>query len=225
MAIELKKGQTVDLTKKHAGLDKITIGLSWGSNVQQVSAETEPKQKKGFLARLFDKATGGTSPSNPPHSSIVDDMDIDSSVVMVDTRGSLYDKIYYGNRKSSCRSIVHAGDDLTGKNKQGNYDNEEIEINLKTIPSDVEKLVFLANIYNGEYYKQHFGQVGGAYIRVLQSSNREELIRYDLADEYDGMRGLVVGELYRYQGEWKFRAIGQATKNDSLSNLISKVAR
>jgi stress response protein SCP2 len=145
-------------------------------------------------------------------------MDIDSSVVLASGKRK-YDLVYYGNLRGA--GVNHKGDDLTGSDKKGEYDNEEIEIDLNRVPSNVDRLIFVANIYRGEERGQHFGQVSkGAYIRVLNSSNREELIRYELSQEFDKLRGIVVGELYRYNGDWKFKAIGQGTPKSNLTNLV-----
>jgi stress response protein SCP2 len=216
MAVDLiKRGQTIDLTKNRSGLDSITIGLSWGGQ-----AEVKAKESKGFLARMFDKAVGEDA---PVRTSSASSMDIDSSVVMVTEAGQKLDLIYYGEKRSNCGSIIHAGDDLTGNDKKGVYDNEEIKINLTTIPSNVKSLKFIANVYQGQSRGHDFGQVKGAYIRVLQTSNRDELIRYNLSEDYNGMRGIIVGELYRHNNEWKFRAIGQGTPSDSLTELVQVV--
>ena len=217
MAINLQKGQTIDLTKDRAGLEKITVGLSWG---KAVSVAPEQKESKGLLARLFDKAAGEVERRV---TSV--DMDIDASVILLNSEGRVVETIYYGNKRDSSGSIIHAGDDRSGNDKYGQYDNEEIAIDLSRIPSGVAKLVFVANVYRGETTNQHFGQVKGSYIRVLEAQGREELIRYDLADEYDGMRGIVVGELYRHNNEWKFRALGQATQKDDLGYLRQMVSR
>ena len=221
MGIQLQKvrtGQAVDLTKKVAGLRNLTVGLSWGNTL---SSKTKDGQPKGLLARAFDKLSAKIEEHTSSNAG--SDMDIDSTVVMVDSNRRLVDTIYFGQKESRCRSVIHKGDALSSKSQYGEYDNEEITIDLARIPTNVEKVIFLANIYQGYQRQQHFGQVKGAYIRVLQTEGRQELIHYDLADDYNGMRGIVVGELYRYNGEWKFRAIGQASKDDSLQNLINRV--
>lgn len=216
MAINLSKGQTVDLTKGREGLKDITIGLSWGRAASDVTADGK---KKGFLARMFDRAADTVSEATGGGSN----MDIDSSVVLVGENGAHYDTVYYGHQTSKCTSVRHAGDDLTGNDKKGEYDNEEIRIDLSRVPSHVNKLVFVANIFAGASRGQHFGQVKGAYIRVLKTQGREELIRYSLADEFNGMRGLVAGQIYRHDGEWKFRAIGEGTVEDGLNQIVRKV--
>lgn len=214
----IKRGQTIDLTKGRAGLKNITIGLSWGSKATQKD-EKSGGGGKGLLARMFDRAVERTQ------QVASGGMDIDSSVIMLDGNDRAVDTVYYGKQTSNCGSIYHAGDDRTGNDKYGAHDNEEITIDLSRIPSAVQKLVFVANVYQGNSKDQHFGQVKGAYIRVLNSEGREEFIRYNLAEDYNKMCGLVVGELYRYSGEWKFRAVGQGTSDDSLSNLQRMVTR
>ena len=217
MAISLQKGQTIDLTKNRSDLNHITIGLSWGTVQRTPKSETK-SEPKGLLARAFDRLMGKIEEEFTYPQTMT--MDIDSSVAMLTDNGSLYDLVYFGHRTSKCQSIKHAGDDLTGRDHKGIYDNEEIYIDLARVPQHVTRLVFIANVYQGIARGQHFGQVKGAYIRVLKSSDREELVRYSLADEFDGMRGLIVGEMYRYQGYWKFRAIGQGTKTDQLKAIV-----
>ena len=97
------------------------------------------------------------------------------------------------------------GDNLTG---EGEGDDEEIKIDLSKVPNDVEKIDFTVTIYDAEVRKQTFGQVSNAYIRVVDDTNGTELIRYDLGEDFSIETAVVVGELYRHGGEWKFNAIG-----------------
>ena len=184
------------------------------------------QEKLGILARAFDKLVGKVEEARETaRTSTKADVDIDSSVVLVKADGTVHDVVYFNHERSICGSVEHAGDDRTGKNKQGVHDNEEIKVDLGIIPLDVSRVVFVANIYQGLSKGQDFGQIDGAYIRVLNSQGREELIRYSLTDEYRNMRGIVVGELYRHGLEWKFRAVGQGTESDRLENLVSTVSR
>lgn len=214
MAIDLvKRGQVVELTKKHSGLQRITIGLSWGSGAED-PYEKDKESSGGLLGLLFG---GGRS-----NSSSAPEMDIDSSILTLDKNRNKVDLVFYGHKYST--GIQHMGDDRTGHEKYGVYDNEEINIDLNRIPSNVETLVVILNIYNASY-NEHFGLVKGAFTRVLNSDNREELIRYDLADSYNGMKGLIVSEIYRYEGEWRFRAIGAGTKEYNLERIVRQCTR
>jgi stress response protein SCP2 len=215
MAIELvKRGQTVDLTKRNAGLAKITIGLSWGKATR--AKEVRQEKSQGFFASLFGKAREAATIIV---EEVIGDMDIDSSVLVLNEYGKKLDLVYYGHKTS--QGIFHHGDDLTGSQKKGVYDNEEIDITLSDLPESAQRLIFIANIYSGESRKQDFSQVKGAYIRVLNANGREELVRYDLSDDYVKARGLVVGELVREGNEWSFKATGEGTPTSDLTRIVN----
>ena len=174
MAISLKKGQKVDLTKTNPGLKEILIGLGWDIN----------------------KYDGGA------------DFDLDSSVFLLGASGKVAsddDFIFYGNLKHKSGAVEHLGDNLTGA---GEGDDEQIKIDLSKVPADVEKIDFTVTIYEAEERKQNFGQVENAFIRVVDATNNKELIRYDLGEDFSIETAVVIGELYRNKGEWKFNAIG-----------------
>ena len=174
MAISLKKGQKVDLTKTNPGLKNILIGLGWDVN----------------------KYDGGK------------DFDLDASVFLLNAGGKVNsddDFVFYGNLKHVSGSVEHMGDNLTGA---GEGDDEEIKIDLSKVPDNIEKIDFTVTIYEAEERKQNFGQVENAFIRVVNEANGEELIRYDLGEDFSIETAVVIGELYRNKGEWKFNAIG-----------------
>ena len=174
MAISLKKGQKVDLTKTNPGLKEVLIGLGWDVN----------------------KYDGGK------------DFDLDASVFLLNASGKVNsddDFVFYGNLKHVSGSVEHLGDNLTGA---GEGDDEQIKIDLSKVPENVEKIDFTVTIYEAEERKQNFGQVENAFIRVVNSATGEELIRYDLGEDFSIETAVVIGELYRNKGEWKFNAIG-----------------
>ena len=174
MAISLKKGQKVDLTKTNPGLKNILIGLGWDTN----------------------KYDGGS------------DFDLDASVFLLKADGKVNgneDFVFYGNLKHVSGSVEHLGDNLTGA---GEGDDEQIKIDLSKVPENVEKIDFAVTIYEADERKQNFGQVENAFIRVMNAENKEELIRYDLGEDFSVETAVVIGELYRNKGEWKFNAIG-----------------
>ncbi len=136
------------------------------------------------------------------------DFDLDSSVFMLGADGKVRndkDFVFYGNLKHDSGAVEHLGDNLTGK---GEGDDEEIKIDLSKIPEDVEKIDFTVTIYEAEQRKQNFGQVENAFIRVVNADTNEELIRYDLGEDFSIETAVVIGELYRNKGEWKFNAVG-----------------
>jgi stress response protein SCP2 len=203
MAINLQKGQRVDLTKGNPGLSRIMVGLGW-----------DPVKKSGggggggLFGGLFG---GGGSGAN---------VDCDASVIMLGANDKLQnnnDVIYFGNLKSKDGSVSHSGDNLTG---DGDGDDEQVSIELNKVPSHVEKLVFVVNIYDAVKRKQHFGMIQNAFIRVVNPANNQELIKYNLTDDYSGKTSLIVGEIYRHGNEWKFAAVGTGTNAAGLSDVV-----
>ena len=201
LAIILQKGQKIDLTKGHPGLEKITVGLGW-----------DPIQKKagGLLGGLF--GGGGNSGSN---------MDIDASVIMLQDDKFLSNDnlVYFGNLKSKCGSVTHTGDNTTG---EGDGDDEQVIVDLKKVPANVNKLVFVVNIYDCVKRKQDFGQVENAFIRVMNSANNEELLKFNLSENYAGSTSLTVGEIYRHGSEWKFGAVGSGSSDAGLGDMVKR---
>ena len=174
MAVNLQKGQKVDLTKGNPGLTKLFIGLGWDVN----------------------KYDGGS------------DFDLDSAVFMLGASGKTSsddDFVFYGNMKHPSGSVEHMGDNRTG---EGEGDDEQIRVDLSKIPASVEKLAFTVTIYDAEERRQNFGQVSNAFIRVLDDSTGTELIRYDLSEDFSIETAVIVAEIYRHNGEWKFNAVG-----------------
>jgi tellurium resistance protein TerD len=137
------------------------------------------------------------------------DFDLDASALLLDTSGKVVsDKhfVFFNNLKSPDGSVEHTGDNLTG---EGEGDDESIKVNLATVPTDVDKIVFPVSIYEGETRQQSFGQVRNAFIRVINQTGGSEIARYDLTEDASTETAMVFGELYRNGAEWKFRAVGQ----------------
>ena len=136
------------------------------------------------------------------------DFDLDAAAFMLGANGRCPTEkefIFYGNLEHSSGSIKHMGDNLTG---EGEGDDEEIHVDLSKIPPNVEKVAFTVTIYEAEARRQNFGQVSYSYIGILDQTTGAELIRYDLGEDFSIETAIVVGELYRHNGEWKFNAIG-----------------
>ena len=115
------------------------------------------------------------------------------------------DFVFYNNLKHKSGAVEHMGDNLTG---EGEGDDEEIKVDLEKVPSNVDKIDFTVTIYDAEARRQTFGQVSNAYIRVVDDVTGKEIIRYDLGEDFSVETAVVVGEIYRNRGEWKFNAIG-----------------
>lgn len=199
MSVNLVKGQKVNLTKSGGGsLRRILVGLGWD----------EVQQKRGFFA---------------PKPQ---DIDCDASVILCGANGRVISSeisqtcVYFNNTSFAGGAIRHSGDDTTGGNSSGG-DDEMIIIDLQSIPSYIDKMAFVVNIYDANVRGQHFGLVKNAYIRVVDMDSNNEVCRFNLSDNYNGMTGLVAGEIYRNGSEWRFDAIGQAVRDASrLSKLV-----
>ena len=136
------------------------------------------------------------------------DFDLDAAVFMLGTNGKCpTDKefIFYSNLKHPSESVIHQGDNLTG---EGDGDDEQIMVDLTKVPANIERIAFTVTIYDSDVRHQNFGQVSNAYIRLVDESTGVELIHYDLGEDFSIVTAVVVGELYKNNGEWKFNAIG-----------------
>lgn len=135
--------------------------------------------------------------------------DLDASAFVLganDKVRSDSDFIFYNNLKSADGSIEHLGDNRTG---QGDGDDESIVISLDKVPADIQKVAVTVTIYEAEVRKQNFGQVKGAFIRCVNKTTGAEIARYDLSEDASVETAMIFGEIYRHDGEWKFRAVGQ----------------
>ena len=201
MAVNLQKGQKVNLIKSNGSkLTRLMVGLGWDA--------VEQEEKGGFFSRMFG---GGKK-----------DFDCDASVFLC-KNGKLSDVsdiVYFGNLEHKSGAVKHMGDNLTG---EGEGDDEQIFVNLDNIPADYDKLVFVVNIYKAVDRKQDFGIIKNAYIRIMDNDTGEELCRYNLSGgDYNGMLAMIVGEVYRYKGDWKFNAMGNGTTDPGLKELSER---
>ncbi len=136
------------------------------------------------------------------------DFDLDTAAFLLGANGKVsgdHDFIFYGNLKHSSGCVEHMGDHLTGST---GGDAEQMRVDLSTVPASVERITFTATLYDAEARRQNFGMVKNAYIRILDEDRNQELLRYDLGTQFSVETAIVVGEIYRYKGEWKFNAIG-----------------
>lgn len=136
------------------------------------------------------------------------DFDLDASAFLLDESGkalSESDFIFYNNAKGKNDCVVHQGDNLTG---EGDGDDEQILIDFSRVPSDIHKIAITVTIYDYETRKQSFGQVSNAFVRVVDINTNNELIRYDLGEDFSVETAIIVCELYRSNNDWKFSAIG-----------------
>lgn len=136
------------------------------------------------------------------------DFDLDVTVFAVNEHGKCRDDrdmIFYNNTKHDSGSIIHSGDERSGAK---NGDDEIIEIDLAKVPSDIQKIVGVITIYDAKNRNQNFGQVSKAYCRLDNKKSGEQLFKYDLSEEFGLQTAVKVFEVYRYNGQWKFKAVG-----------------
>ena len=185
----------------------MAVNLQKGGNVSLT--KSEPGLKKINVGLGWDlRATDGA------------DFDLDASAFLLNESGKVrgdQDFIFYNNAKSSDGAVEHLGDNRTG---EGEGDDEVVSVNLEGVPSDVQKVVVAVTIHEAESRRQNFGMVQSAFIRVVNADNNNEIARYDLSEDASTEAAMVFGEVYRHNGEWKFRAVGQGF-NGGLGPLAS----
>ena len=136
------------------------------------------------------------------------DFDLDAAAFLLADTGKITkseDFVFYGNLTHPSGSVKHLGDNRTGA---GEGDDEQIKVDLSAVPADITKIAFTATIYEAEQRNQNFGQVSNAFIRIYNEETGEELLRYDLGEDFSIETAAVFGELYKNGSEWKFNAIG-----------------
>lgn len=136
------------------------------------------------------------------------DFDLDASAFLLTDAGKTSrqeDFVFYGNLTHPSGAVVHQGDNLTGA---GEGDDEQIKVDLALVPENITKIAFAVTIYDAEARRQNFGQVSNAFIRIYDENNGQELLRYDLGEDFSIETAAIFGELYKHGGEWKFNAIG-----------------
>lgn len=135
--------------------------------------------------------------------------DLDASAFMLNARNKVRsdaDFIFYNELKSSCGSVIHQGDNRTG---EGDGDDEVVKVHLNKVPTEIEKVVFSVTIHDADVRRQNFGMVSAAFIRLVNEDDGQEVARFDLSEDAGSLTSMIFGEIYRHQGDWKFKAIGQ----------------
>jgi tellurium resistance protein TerD len=175
----------------------MAINLSKGGNINL--SKTAPTMNKVDLGLGWNpRATDGKA------------FDLDAVAFLTGEDGKVRldgEFIFFNQKVSPCGSVTHNGDNRTG---DGDGDDETISVDLSKVPQEVAKIVFAVTIHEGQQNGQNFGMVDKAYIRVInQDANAEELARFDLSEDGSTEVAMIFGELYRNNGEWKFKAVGQ----------------
>ena len=136
------------------------------------------------------------------------EFDLDTCAFLLGANGRVRntdDFVFYGNLRHPSGAVAHQGDNKTG---EGEGDDEQILIDLSRVPADVARITFTVSIYEADERRQNFGMMNNSFIRIVDEAKGVELLRYDLGEDFSIETAAVFGELYRYNGEWKFNAIG-----------------
>ena len=195
MAVNLKKGQKISLKKDNgSNLTSFCVGANWGAI-----------EKRGFFGKSMQS------------------VDLDLSIGMFDGAKNLQKTVYFGNTKEA--GVRHSGDDLTGDTSgDDGFDNEVIVVNLSEISQDIEQIVFVLNSYRGD----DFATIPFASIRLYEGTpNRvnQVVAKFNIASDskFTGFVSMILGKLYRHNGEWKFSAIGDPTRDKKLDGTLRSV--
>lgn len=186
MAIQLSKGQRIDLTKDNPSLNKIVVGLGWD-------------------LKTFDSGQ---------------EFDLDASLFLLNEQGKAtndLDFIFYNNLISQCGSVEHTGDNRTG---EGDGDDEQVKIHLSNVPTHIHRIAITVTIHDAENRHQNFGQIENAFVRLVDEDTNNEVLRFDLGEDFSIETAVVFCELYRHGSEWKFNAIGSGYQG-GLASLVS----
>ncbi|WP_248917461.1 TerD family protein [Pseudomonas entomophila] len=174
----------------------MALTLQKGGNLSL--SKTDPSLTKILVGLGWDpRATDGT------------EFDLDASAFLLNGTGKVRseaDFIFYNQLRSQDGSVEHTGDNRTGA---GDGDDEVVKVDLSRVPADIDKIAFTVTIHDAEARRQNFGQVGNSFIRIVNEVTGVEIVRYDLAEDASIETAMIFAELYRNNGEWKFRAVGQ----------------
>ncbi|WP_212005075.1 TerD family protein [Chitinophaga sp. HK235] len=201
MAINLQKGQRINLEKSNGTkLQHICVGINWGAI-----------EKKGLFGLSKSKEA----------------VDLDGSCALFNEQKQLLDVVYFGNLRSKDGAVQHSGDDLTGDmNGNDGLDNEVITLDFSRLDSTTNYVAFVLNSFRGH----DFGTIPFASIRIYEGSPsrvNEVFATYDIASGpgFAGHVSMVMGVFYKKNGEWRFNAIGEPTRDKKLPDTVDTVAR
>lgn len=174
----------------------MAISLNKGGNLSL--SKTDPNLVRILIGLGWDeRVTDGAA------------FDLDASAFLLTATGKVrgdHDFIFYNQLKSQDNSVEHTGDNRSG---QGDGDDETLLVNLSKVAPEVEKIAITVTIHDAQARSQNFGQIANAFIRIVNQDTQVEVVRFDLAEDYSSETAMVFGEVYRHNGEWKFKAVGQ----------------
>jgi tellurium resistance protein TerZ len=194
MSLNLTKGTSLNLKKDNGHrLTHFCVGLNWGAI-----------PKKSWFGTRYEA------------------VDLDGSAILFDAENRCMDTVYYRQLFSQDRSIRHSGDELTGDNHSGDkLDNEVITLDLTKVRDNIEQIVFILNSYKG----QDFATIPYAHIRLYEGQAtrvKSTFAEFNVAAEtkFQGFTSMILGKLYKKNGEWHFHTIGEPTKDATLHQTI-----
>lgn len=191
MSVNLTKGQKISLAKTAGNeLRKVVMGLGW-----------DAKKAGGFFG----------------FGSKTQEIDLDASCVLFDTGGQFTDAVWFKQLRSKDGSITHTGDNRTGA---GDGDDEQIIVDLGSVPANVKTLVFVVNSFTG----QNFSQIENASCRVVDQSSNNEIAKYDLGAG-GSHTAMIMAKVYRHEGDWKMHAIGEHASGRTFQDLIPAISQ
>ncbi len=191
MGVNLAKGQKISLQKQSGeSLTKVTMGLGW-----------DTKKVKGWFGGLKDGP----------------DIDLDASCILFDENKNVTDTVWFRQLQSRDGSIHHTGDNRTGA---GDGDDEQILVNLSTVPQNVTSLIFVVNSFTG----QTFDQIENAFCRLVDSTTNQEVAKFDLSCSGRHTAQIMV-KVHRQNGQWSLSAIGEAASGQTFTDLMPSMLR
>jgi tellurium resistance protein TerD len=173
-----------------------SLTLSKGSNLSLSKAD--PQLRKAMIGLGWD-----------PRTTAGEQFDLDASALLLTAAGKVRsndDFVFYNQLSSADGSVTHQGDNRTG---EGDGDDEQVLIDLAAVSAQIEKIVIIVSIDQAEARRQNFGQVRDAFCRVVNEETDNEIVRYDLTEDAAAETCMIFAEIYRHNGDWKFRAVGQ----------------
>jgi tellurium resistance protein TerD len=185
MGISLSKGGNVSLSKEDPSLDEVIIGLGWDARI------TDGKEFDLDASLFALDANGKVRAAARASGGLTDD---------------IADFCFYGNQTIAGGAIQHMGDNRTGA---GEGDDEQIKVTLSRVPADVERLAVVITIFEARQRSQNFGMVSNSFARIVNAKTDREIARFDLSEDAATETAMIIGEVYRNQGGWKFKAVGQ----------------
>ncbi len=158
-----------------------------------------------------------------PNEGTGNDFDLDASAFMIGSNGKIPKDeyfIFYNNKYSPDGSVEGADDDRTGGNSDGG-DDEEITVELTKVSDVIQEIIFVVTIHEATANNQNFGQVRNSYIRIVDEATNQEILKYELDEDYSIEQSIEFGRLYRRGSEWKFEAMGRGYKEE-LGYFVNK---